>query len=394
MSRSTTGGNSARSTPVAIVGVGESSFENTPGISSLALSAEAATNAIADAGVDRIEIDGLLTGYTLVESHFMYATVLAEYLGMHPRYHATMVNGGATPCEMIRHAAAAVTVGQCNYCLVVYGDNRGSGYARAAGLQVLADIRDHPEFEYPYGLPAPGPEAMMARRYMHEFGVSREQLAEVAVAARTNAARNPKALKRDPITVDDVLSSKMIADPLRGLDCCLVSNFGGAVVVTTDERARELDATPVYLLGSASCHSHKYVSQAESLTEFGVRGAAEAAFAEAGVTPADIDVAGVYDGFTITVLLNLEELGFCERGGAGTFVTEEGITGDGKLPVNTHGGMLSCAHGGILHVTEVANQLRGACGERQVEGATLGLVHGDGASQSAHSILVLGSELR
>jgi acetyl-CoA acetyltransferase len=130
------------------------------------------------------------------------------------------------------------------------------------------------------------------------------------------------------------------------------------------------------------------------MTEFGVATAAAAAFAEAGITPNDVDVAGVYDGFTITVLLNLEELGFCERGGAGAFVTEQGITGDGKLPVNTHGGMLSCAHGGILHVTEVANQLRGVCGERQVEGAVLGLVHGDGASQSAHAILVLGSEVR
>ncbi len=394
MPKSAISSTSGRGEPVAIVGVGEASFENTPGVSSLSLSVEAATNAIADSGIDRTEIDGLLTGYTLVESHFMYATVLAEYLGMHPRYHSTLVLGGATPCEMVRHAAAAVSVGQCNYCLVVYGDNRGSGYARSGGLRVLADVRDHPEFEYPYGLPAPGPEAMMARRYMHEYGVSREQLAAVAVAARENAGLNPKALKRDPITVEDVIGSKMIADPLRALDCCLVSNFGGAVIVTTAERARDLDTAPVFLLGSASAHSHKYVSQAESLTEFGLRGAADAAYAEAGVTAEDIDVAGVYDGFTITVLLNLEELGFCDRGGAGAFVSDEGITRDGKLPVNTHGGMLSCAHGGILHLTEVVNQLRGTCGDRQVNGARLGLVHGDGASQSAHSVLVLGSETR
>jgi acetyl-CoA acetyltransferase len=379
---------------VAIVGVGEASFENIPSVSSLGLSAEASIAAVRDAGLGAADIDGLLTGPTIVESHYMYATTLAEYLGIHPRYHATIVNGGATPGEMMRHAAAAVSTGQANYCLVVYGDNRGSGYARGAGLRTLADVRDHPEFEYPYGLPAPGPEAMIARRYMHEFGATSEQLAAVAVAARSNATRNPKALKREPITVDDVLTSRLIAEPLRALDCCLVSNFGGAVVVTTPERARDLDAKPVFLVGSASAHSHKYVSQAASLTDFGIRPAAEAAFAEAGVGPGDVDVAGIYDGFTITVLLNLEGLGFCEPGDAGAFVAEQGITIDGKLPVNPHGGMLSCAHGGILHLTEVANQLRGLCGDRQVEGASVGLVHGDGASQSAHAILILASELR
>ena len=294
---------------------------------------------------------------------------------------------------MVRHAAAAVVAGQCDYCLVVYADNRGAK-RRSDTLRTLADVRDHPDFEYPYGLPAAGPEALMARRYMHEFGLTREQLANVAVAARRNAARNPKALRREPITVEDVVASRLIADPLHALDCCLVSNFGGAVVVTTVERARDLDVRPVYVVGSASAHSHKYVSQAESLTSFGIETAAGAAYSEAGIGAGDIDVAGVYDGFTITVLLNLEGLGFCERGAAGDFVAEQGIAFDGALPVNTHGGMLACAHGGILHLTEVTSQLRGECGDRQVEGASLGVVHGDGASQSAHSIVVLASELR
>ncbi len=175
----------------------------------------------------------------------------------------------------------------------------------------------------------------MARRYMHEFGLTREQLANVAVAARRNAARNPKALRREPITVEDVVASRLIADPLHALDCCLVSNFGGAVVVTTVERARDLDVRPVYVVGSASASSHKYVSQAESLTSFGIETAAGAAYSEAGIGSGDIDVAWVYDGFTITVLLNLEGLGFCERGAAGDFVAEQGIAFDGALPVNT-----------------------------------------------------------
>jgi acetyl-CoA acetyltransferase len=377
-----------------IVGVGEAaSFERDADATSLSLGAEAALAAIADSGLDRGRIDGLLTGYTLVESHFMYATVLAEYLGIHPRYHSTLVLGGATACEMVRHAAAAVAAGQCDYCLVVYADNRGA--KRSSGmLRTLADVRDHPDFEYPYGLPAAGPEALMARRYMHEYGVTREQIAAVAVAARKNAARNPKALRRDAITVEDVMASTLIADPLRALDCCLVSNFGGAVIVTTADRARDLGVAPVFVVGSASAHSHKYVSQAESLTTFGIGPAADSAFAEAGIGPGDVDVAGVYDGFTITVLLNLEGLGFCDPGGGGDFVAGQGIAFDGALPVNTHGGMLACAHGGILHLTEVALQLRGECGERQIPNATLGLVHGDGASQSAHSILVLASELR
>jgi acetyl-CoA acetyltransferase len=377
----------------AIVGVGEASFENVPGVSSLALNAEAATNAISNSGLRREDVDGLLAGYTIVESHFMYATVLAEYLGLHPRYHSTIVLGGATACEMVRHACAAVATGQCNYCLVVYGDNRGSGYARSGGMRVLADVRDHPEFEFPYGVPAPGPEAMMARRYMHDYGVTREQLAAVAVAARENAMENPKALRRDPITVEDVVASRMLCDPLRALDCCLLSNFGGAVIVTTEDRAADLPGTPVYVVGSATVHSHKYISQAESLTEFGVRDTALGLFDETGIPPSAVDVVGLYDAFTISVLLNLEDLGFCERGEAGSFVAEEGITRNGRLPVNTHGGMLSCAHGGILHLTEVVGQLRGENGARQIDDAKVGVVHGDGASHSAHSILMLSTEL-
>lgn len=348
-------------------------------------------DALSDAGLSLGDVDGLLTGYTIVESHFMFATSLAEYVGIHPGHHATLVVGGATPCVMVTEAFAAVAAGHCDCCVVVYGDSRGSSGKAAGTLETLATVRDHPDFEYPYGVPAQAHEAIMARRYMHETGVTREQVAQVAVAARANAALNPKALRRDPLTVADVLGSRMLADPLRGLDCCLVSNFGGAVVITTEERAKDLPGRPLYLLGSGAAHSHKNISQAASLIEFGIADAAVTAFGQAGVTHADVDVAGIYDGFTISVLLNLEGLGFCETGGAGAFV-EAGMGPGDLLPVNTHGGMLSCAHGGILHLTEVANQLRGACGERQVEGATIGLVHGDGASQSAHSVLVLSSE--
>lgn len=376
----------------AIVGVGEAvDFGKVPGRTSLRLNAEAAVAAIRDAGLNKQDIDGVLTGYTLTESHFMFATVLCEYLKMAPRHHATLVVGGATPCTMVEHAAAAVLHGLCDYCLVVYGDNRGSGYSLSRGLASMADVRDHPEFEFPWGLPAAGPEALMARRHMYEFGTTSKELAAVAVEMRKHAALNPKALRRTSLSVEEVLASPMVSDPLHALDCGLLSNFGGAVIVTTAERAEKSRKTPVYLLGVGEGLSHKYISQAASLTQFPVRDAADRAFSMAGVERDDIDVAGVYDGFTITLLLNIEDLGFCKKGEGGRFIAGGGIALGGKLPVNTHGGQLSCAHGGILHLTEVVHQLRGECGDRSVPNARLGLVHGDGASQSTHTVLILGT---
>jgi acetyl-CoA acetyltransferase len=376
----------------AIIGVGEATdFGKVPGRTSLRLNAEAAVAAIDDAGLTKQDIDGVLTGYTLTESHFMFATVLCEYLRMAPKYHSTLVVGGATPCTMVEHAATAVLAGLCNYCLVVYGDSRGSGYSLSRGVASMADIRDHPEHELPWGLPPAGPEALMARRHMYEYGTTSEDLASAAVAMRKHAALNPKALRRTPLTVEEVLASPMVSDPLHALDCCLLSNFGGAVIVTTAERAKKSRKAPVYLLGVGEGFSHKYISQAASLTQFPVRDAADRAFSMAGVGPDDIDVAGVYDGFTITLLLNLEDLGFCKKGESGRFIADGAIGLEGKIPVNTHGGMLSCAHGGILHLTEVVNQLRGECGDRSVPDAHLGLVHGDGASQSTHTVLILGT---
>lgn len=377
-------------TRAAIIAAGEAaSFERTTGASALSLNAEAALDAIAEAGLPPKDVDGLITGYTLVEPHFMFSTVLAEYLGIHPTYHTTMVNGGATPCEMVRHAAAAIGAGDCTKCLVVYGDRRGTGPATVGGLQAIVSVRGHPEFEHPFGLPAAGPEAMMARRYLHEFEVEPTLLAEVAVAARAHAARNPKALRRQPLTVDEVLDSPMISEPLHALDCCLVSNFGGAVIVTSETMAHDLTDTPIVLAASAGVHSHQHVSQAASLVDFGIRAEVDGAFSRAGLSRRDIDVAGVYDGFTITAVLNLEALGFAEPGGAADLVMGGGIGPGGELPVNTHGGMLSCAHGGILHLTECVRQLQGRSADRQIDGATHGLVHGDGASQSTHSILLL-----
>lgn len=376
---------------VAIVGVGEAEFTKVPGRTSLQLNATAVIEAIKDAGLTKGDIDGVLAGYTLVEPHFMYSTVLCEYMKLAPKYHATLVVGGATPCAMVEHAATALVAGLCEFCVVVYGDNRGSGYALSTGVSSMADIRDHPEFELPYGLPAAGPEALIARRHMKEYGTTSEQLAAVAVAMRRHAALNPKALRRGPLTVEDVMNSPVIADPLHALDCCLLSNFGGAVVLTTADRARKMRG-PVYLLGIGEAHSHKYISQAADLTRFPLQDAAQRAFTMAGVTPDDIDVAGIYDGFTITLLVNLEDLGFCKKGEGGRFVEEGQIALGGRIPTNTHGGMLSCAHGGVLHLTEVARQLRGECGERNVPNARLGLVHGDGASQSTHTVLIFGNE--
>ncbi|RYG87214.1 MAG: thiolase family protein, partial [Alphaproteobacteria bacterium] len=250
------------------------------------------------------------------------------------------------------------------------------------------------QYERPFGPLIPAMYALAANRHMHEYGTTPEQLAEVAVTMRRHAGLNPNAQARDPITIDDVLNSKMIATPLHMLDCSLVSDGGGALVVSRADAARDMRRRPVELLGAGEGHLNEHIHQAPSLTTTGARISGARAFDMAGLTPREMDFAMLYDCFTITALLQLEDLGFCKAGEGGPFVANGGIGLGGRLPVNTHGGLLSHGHpgrpGGIFHIIEAVRQLRGECGDRQVEAASLGLVHGNGGILSTHSTLILG----
>lgn len=382
---------------VAIVGVGESQIGKVPGMTGLGLNAQAAKRALDDAGLKVSDIDGLLTAYSFTEPYFMLGTVLAEYLGIKPRYNASMVVGGATPGVMLKHAAEAIASGQCNTVLVCAGENRATGQTRDQTVATLTSV-GHPYFERPYGGSIPGYYAMIARRHMHEYGTTRSQLASVAVTSRRHASMHPNAHMRKSLTLDEVLASKPIADPLTMLDCCLISDAGGAFIVTSAERARDLKSKPAYLIGIGEFHTHEHIMCAPSLVEFGAVQSGQAAYRMAGVAPSDIDVAELYDCFTIVPVLELEELGFCERGAGGHFYEEGHAAIGGKLPVNTHGGMLSHAHagvaGGLLAIVEAVRQLRGGLGERQVQGAEVALVHNEGGIMSSHCTLILANQPR
>jgi acetyl-CoA acetyltransferase len=272
------------------------------------------------------------------------------------------------------------------------GDNRLTGMSRDAAVAALARV-GHPQFEVPYGVTIPAFYALVASRYLHEHGATMEELAHIAVTMRAHAARHPGAHMRKPITVADVLASRVIASPLRLLDCCLVSDGAAAVVVSAPDAAADTARPGVAVIGAGQGHTHEHLSQAPSLTEFGCHDAAARALGEAGVAPADVDVAEIYDSFTITLLIELESMGFFPRGEAGPAAAAGALALGGRLPTNTHGGLLSFGHsgaaGGLTHVVEGVRQLRGECADRQVPHAELAFVHGDGGILSAHCSLVL-----
>jgi len=391
------GANSLRNR-VAIVGVGESDIGKVPDMTGLGLNAQAARRALDDAGLKVSDIDGVLTAYSFTEPYFMLGTVLCEYLGLRPRYNASLVVGGATPAVMLRHAAEAIAAGQVQTVLVCAGENRATGQSRDQAVAALMAV-GHPYFERPYGPSIPGFYAMISRRHMMEFGTTEEQMAAVAVTARHHASMHPNAHMRKPITVADVMSSKPIADPLKMLDCCLLSDAGGAFIVTSAERARDLKSRPAYLAGIGEYHTHEHIMCAPSLTEFGARESGQTAYRMAGLGPRDVDVAQLYDCFTVVPMIELEELGLCERGESGSYYEKgQARVGGGRVPINTHGGMLSHAHagaaGGLLGIVEAVRQLRGGLGPRQVEGAEVALVHNEGGILSSHCTLVLTKEPR
>ena len=380
---------------VAIVGVGESDIGKVPTLSGLGLNAQASKRALDDAGLAVSDIDGLLTAYSFTEPYTMLGSSLCEYMGLKPGMCASMVAGGASPGIMLRHAAQAIAMGLAETVLVCAGENRATGFTRDAAVAMLTQV-GHPQFEQPYGGLIPGYYAMVAKRHMHEYGTTRAQLSSVAVNTRAHALMNPTAQMKKPLTAEQVETSKLIAEPLRMLDCCIISDAAGAFIVTSAERARSLKHKPVYLWGVGEKHTHEHLMCAPSLTHFGAEDSGRTAYEMAGVGPKDIDLAQLYDCFTIVPIVELEELGFVGKGAGGAFFEGGHARIGGKLPVNTHGGMLSHAHAGaagaLFGIVESVRQLRGGLRQRQVEGARVALVHNEGGILSSHCTVILSNQ--
>ena len=352
----------------------------------------AALAALADAGLSLADVDGLLTTPIRVANWAMPVGMVAQGLGIRPGYLATLDVAGASGTALVHHAAMAVATGQAETVLCVAGQNQLTNVSRSATVEQYASHGwAHPEYEAPYGPLIPTLYALVAQRHMHEYGTTPEQMAEVAVAIRGHAALNPLAHKQAPITVADVLGSRMITSPLHMLDCAIVSDGAAAFVISS---RTGLKKKAVKLLGQGYGFTHTYIGEHDNIATTGAVQSGRGAFAMAGVKPADIDVAELYDCFTITVIAELEDLGFCPKGEGGRFVEGGRIRLGGELPVTTHGGLLSAAHpglaGGMFHVIEAVRQLRGEAGARQVPDAELVLAHGNGGIIGIHCTLILG----
>ena len=377
-----------------IAGVATSDYPNLPGMSEHAVHAQAAQRALDDAGLGWAEVDGLAS----VGFFPMYAVGMAEYLGLQPTYFDETHAGGASFEVLVEHAAHAVEAGVAEVVLVTYGSIQLSQMGRRLGTGGgRGGMAPGPAiYDALWGNTLVGSYALAARRHMHQYGTTAEQLASVAVTMREHAAHNPMAQYRDRITVDDVLSSRLVADPLHKLDCCVISDGGGACVVTTAERAADLAKAPVYVLGAAHATTHHMNLSADAdLTVSPAAQSGPLAFARAGIGPEEVDVAQLYDSFTITVVLTVEDLGFCAKGEGGAFVADGGLGLGGRLPTNTDGGGLSACHPGMrgmFLIVEAVRQLRGEAGATQVPDARVAVAHGTGGMLSTGATLVLGSE--
>jgi acetyl-CoA acetyltransferase len=377
--------------PAYIAGVAESPLGEVWDHSELSMAAIAAHEALTEAGLSFADVDALFTNYMGEEG----TVQLGEYLGVMPRYADSTDLGGAAFEAFVHHAVAAIHAGRCEVALIAYASRQRTRRSRRMTRE-SDNSSLGAQFELSYGLPGPlGHYAMIAARHMHQFGTTSAQLAEIAVAARSWAAKNPKAWSRDPITVEDVLASRLICDPLHRLDVCLVTDGGGALVVTTAERARDAPKKAVRILGAGESQTHWNIAQMPDLTVTAGAASGRDAFSMAGITPADVDVLEPYDSFTITVLLALEDLGFCGKGEGGAFVEDGRLAPGGALPALTSGGGLSYNHPGafgLLLLVEAVRQLRGEAGERQVPGARIAVAHGVGGLMSTASTVVLGHD--
>ena len=370
----------------AIVGVGNTRWWDAPGRNAYDQVEEAVRRALADAGLGLGDVDGL---FCTLSVSAMPVLSVAERLGIRPRYADGTMVGGASFHFHLQAAMAALAAGLCDVALICYGSNQRSAGGR------LVTLSEPQPYEVPYKPRYPiSSYALAASRHMHRYGTTREQLAAIAVAARDWANLNPDAFARGPLSVDDVLASRMISDPLTRADCCLVTDGGGALVVTRADRAADTQGQPVYVLGVGTALSHRQITAMADLTTTAAVESGRRAYAMAGLGPDDIDHVMLYDAFTLTTLLFLEDLGFCPKGEGGPFAASGAIAPGGSLPVNTTGGGLSCNHPGmygLFTLIEAAEQLRGRCGARQVAGAQTAIAHANGGVMSSQATAILGT---
>jgi acetyl-CoA acetyltransferase len=372
----------------AIVGIAESDLgavakEMTP----IDLMAQGIQRALADCGLHLRDVDGLICATTQSRTSGL---ALSEYLGISPAFIDTTILGGSSFMFHVAHAQAALQLGLCKVAVIAYGSTQ-----RTVGRR-QASVREYNPYETPFRpfLPATA-YALAASRHMHQYGTTREQLAAVAVAAREWALLNPAAWEKKPLTVDEVLSARMVSYPFTVRDCCLVTDGGGAVIMTTAERARSLKKPPVYVLGCGQAITHANISSMPDLTVTGALQSGRAAYEMARLSPGDIDVVELYDAFTINTILFLEDLGFCPKGEGGRFVCDGRIAPGGGLPVNTNGGGLSYCHPGmygLFLLIEAARQLRRECGPRQIADCETAIAHGNGGVLSSQSTVILGTD--
>lgn len=386
---------------IAITGIGESGFSDAGGVSADRLVYNACLEAIEDAGLTPSDIDGVVVENSMTPDT-VSTSEISESLGFDRRFSAHSLNVGAGIVASPLLAAQAIEQGLADHVISYFGsdwgterEQKGSFEGGPYSYHTKKPYKRNLEIPFGYVTQAAYIGAF-AQRHMHEFGTTTEQLGEIAIQTRTNAAENEKALKQEPLIMQDYLDSPMLADPFRLLDCCLISDGAGAFVMSSAEAAQEAPTSPVYVkgvgTGTERTSTNSGLTQQHDFTRLpGGAKSGPKAYEMAGVSPSDIDFAELYDSFTITTLIQLEELGFCEKGEGGTFVEERGITvEDGDLPVNTHGGLLSQAYLlGINHVIEAVRQLRGTA-DNQVEDASLGVVAGEASCE--HSTLILGTE--
>ncbi|MBI5720853.1 MAG: thiolase [Rubrivivax sp.] len=372
----------------AIVGAALAGLGEAPGRTSEEIAIEASVKALAEAGLTTRHVDAVF-GSLPGNANPLSGLLIAEMLGIQPKFTDNNRTGGSTFLSYTLMAAMALKEGLCDTALIFYGSNQ-----RTSAGKLVSSVKPF-AYEAPYAPIFPATSyALAASRHMHEFGTTREQLAAVAVAARAWANKNPEAFMRGPLSVADVLASRMVSSPLSVRDCCLVTDGGAAIVMTRADRARDLPKKPVYLLGASAATTHMNIVAMADLTRTAAIDSGQRAMAMAGVAPRDFDVVELYDAFTINTILFLEDLGFCAKGEGGPFVASGAIAPGGSLPVNTNGGGLSCVHPGMygmFTLVEAVQQLRGEGGERQVAGAELALCHGNGGVLSSQITNVLGT---
>lgn len=370
----------------AIVSASTYGIGENPGYTSMELAVRASLLALGEVSLKPSDVDAVFIG---LPDDFLSGLTLAEYLGIRPRLMNNNRTGGSAFLTHVALAAQSLAAGACDVALIAYGSNQ-----RSAAGKLVSAMR-HSPYDSPYNLPRPvGAYALATARYMHEYGLKRESLGQVALSARQWARLNPEAFVRDELSLDDYLSSRQVVSPLGVRDCCLVTDGAAAVVMVRADRARNLAGRPAYVLGAGEATTHRDIGSMPDLTVTAAVDSGARAFEAAGLAPADVDVVELYDAFTINTILFLEDLGFCAKGEGGAFVGDGRIAPGGALPVNTNGGGLSCAHPGmygLFTVVEAAHQVMGVAGARQVANVDVALAHGNGGELSHQATVLLGS---